>query len=64
MSFVIIRNKKTDALTMHAVSCPVAVKHYGKMVEAASFPTRFEAVESVEFHGGKVKTCKCAEVKP
>lgn len=64
MSFVIIRNKKSDALTMHASTCPVAIKHYGKSIDAASMPTRFEAIDSVSFHGGQVKECKCAKVKP
>lgn len=62
MSFVIIRNKKSDALTMHASSCPVAIKHYGKAIKAASMATRFEAIESASFHGGTVKACKCAKV--
>jgi len=61
--YTIIRNKKSDALTLHSSTCPVAIKHYGKTIEIASFPTRFEAIESVQFHGGKVKTCKCALVK-
>lgn len=61
--FTIIRNKKSDALTLHAVTCPVAVKHYGANAKNYGFATRFEAVESVEFHGGKVKICKCAKVK-
>ncbi len=64
MNFVIIRNKKSDALTMHSTTCPVAVKHYGKNVDDYGFTTRFEAIESVEFHGGKVKECKCAKVLP
>lgn len=64
MSFVIIRNKKSDALTMHATTCSVAVKHYGANVEKYGMATRFEAIESVEFHGGKVKECKCSKVSP
>lgn len=63
MSFVIIRNKKSDSLTLHAATCPVAVKHYGKSINVVSMPTRFEAIESVAFLGGKVKECKCAKVK-
>lgn len=62
MSFVIIRNKKSDSLTLHAASCPVAIKHYGKSIDVVSMPTRFEAIDSVAFHGGKVKECKCAKV--
>jgi hypothetical protein len=48
---------------MHAVTCPVAIKHYGKNVKNYGFPTRSEAIDSVSFHGGQVKECKCSKVK-
>jgi len=64
MSFVIIRNQKSDALTMHATTCSVAIKHYGKNTERFGHATRFEAIDSVSFHGGKVKECKCSKVNP
>lgn len=61
MNYVIIRNLKSDKLTMHAVTCSVAVKHYGKMVDAASYETKDEAILDTAFHGTKVKTCACAK---
>jgi hypothetical protein len=61
MNFVVIRNQKSDALTMHAVSCKVAVKHYGAFVTKAAYDTREEAIEDTAFHGTKVKICNCAK---
>lgn len=64
--YIVIRNKKSDALTMHASTCPVVLKHFGPRVAASKIEqyasdTQAEALEAVEFHGGKTKICKCAK---
>jgi hypothetical protein len=61
MNYVVIRNRKSDKLTMHTVVCSVAVKHYGESVDAASYETREEAIQDNEFHGTKIKICNCAK---
>lgn len=66
--YIVIRNKKSDALTMHASSCSVVVKHFNDakdpvdFINRASSDTQAEALEAVEFHGGKTKICKCAKL--
>lgn len=61
MKYVVIRNQKSDKLTLHSAICSVAVKHYGNMVDAAAYDTKDEAIEDTAFHGTKVKTCDCAK---
>lgn len=67
MRYIVIRNTKSDKLTMHASTCSVVSKHFGPRVSAAkidlySSDTHAEALEAVEFHGGKTKICDCAKV--
>lgn len=66
MKFIVIRNQKSDKLTMHATTCSVVAKHFSKMsaakIDTFGSDTQAEALESVEFHGGKTKICNCAKV--
>lgn len=67
MNYIVIRNKKSDALTMHSTACSVVAKHFNdvkdfeKFMAACASPTHAEALEAVEFHGGKTKICNCAK---
>lgn len=63
MKYIVIRNTKSDKLTVHNVACSVAVKHYAKVknLEALADDTIEEALEGVAFHGSKVKICDCAK---
>jgi hypothetical protein len=73
MKYVIIRSDKTDKFTMHAITCQVAVKHYGdKMIarisENAPETTVQCMAEMAQYADEcgwnecpKVKICKCAK---
>lgn len=64
MRYIVIRNKKSDKLTLHSTQCSVAIKHYSDChdIERLADDTIAEAIEGVAFHGGKVKICDCAKV--
>lgn len=62
MKYIVIRNRKSDKLTLHSAACSVPKKVLGEaLVELAAVDTKDEAIESVAFHGGKVKICDCAK---
>lgn len=66
MRYIVLRNKKSDKLTMHSTVCSVVAQHFGPRVSAAKIEayasdTQDDALESVEFHGGKTKICNCAK---
>lgn len=66
MRYIVIRNQKSDKLTMHNSTCSAVSKHFGPRVSAAkieafSSDPQAEALEAVEFHGGKTKICNCCK---
>jgi hypothetical protein len=66
MKYIVIRNKKTDALTMHSVDCSIVKAHFGprvshEAINAFGSGTHAEALEAVEFIGRNTKVCKCAK---
>jgi hypothetical protein len=65
--YIVIRNRTSDKLTMHSTTCSVVARHFGPRVDAAKIEafasdTHAEALEAVEFHGGKTKICDCAKL--
>lgn len=65
MRYIVIRNQKSDKLTLHSHTCSVVLKHFGVVTsqyfEDAASDTIEEAKADVAFHGGKVTVCKCAK---
>ena len=65
MRYIVIRNLKSDKLTLHSHACTVVLKHFGiitpQYIEDAASDTIEEAKADVAFHGTKVKICNCAK---